>query len=171
MSTDPMQTLEDAYLLLKDDLLSTAYHLLGDHAAAEDVLQDVFVRFAGDGARIGEARDLRRYLVAACRNRARDHLRRRRRGPASAPYLDDLPAAGEGPPAAAAARDEAGRVSRALGRLPAEQREVVVLRVYGRLRFREIAEVTGAGIDTVQSRYRYALEKLRATLSREGARR
>jgi DNA-directed RNA polymerase specialized sigma24 family protein len=51
--------------------------------------------------------------------------------------------------------------------LPYEQREVVALRVYGQLTFREIAALRGASIKTVQSRYGYALDKLRLALDGE----
>jgi RNA polymerase sigma-70 factor (ECF subfamily) len=48
--------------------------------------------------------------------------------------------------------------------LPAEQREVIALHVLGTMRFREIAYQTGESINTVQSRYRYGLKRLRSLL-------
>ena len=59
-------------------------------------------------------------------------------------------------------------ILRAVAALPEAQREVVVLRVHGRLKFREIAELLEVSINTVQSRYRYALSALRSALTREG---
>jgi RNA polymerase sigma-70 factor (ECF subfamily) len=53
----------------------------------------------------------------------------------------------------------------ALASLPVEQREVVVLKVYEGLSFKEIAELTDISINTIASRYRYAIEKLRGVLS------
>ncbi len=53
----------------------------------------------------------------------------------------------------------------ALGRLPGEQRQAVVLHVLGSLRFREIAQQTGESINTIQSRYRYGIRKLRSLLN------
>ena len=64
-----------------------------------------------------------------------------------------------------------GAVAAALGEIPEEQREVVVLRIYGQLRFREIAELLSISINTVQSRHRYALDALRARLTPRGAER
>jgi RNA polymerase sigma-70 factor (ECF subfamily) len=52
----------------------------------------------------------------------------------------------------------------AIGRLPPEQREVLHLHGFAGLTFREIADLTGDPANTVASRYRYALEKLRAQL-------
>jgi RNA polymerase sigma-70 factor (ECF subfamily) len=153
---------------LKDDLVSAAYHLTGDAAAAEDVLQDVFVRLARKAGEIRLREGLRPYLVTSCLNRARDVLRRRARDPAREGALDATPSEAEGPEAAAARRDEARAVRRALAALPEEQREVVVLRAYGRLKFREIASALAISINTAQSRHRYALAALREHLCREG---
>ena len=77
--------LASIYRELKDDLLSAAYHLVGDRAAAEDVLQDVFVTLARKAGEVRLTVSLRAYLVTACRNRARDVLRRNGRGPRTAP--------------------------------------------------------------------------------------
>jgi len=56
------------------------------------------------------------------------------------------------------------RLLRAIAALPAEQREVFLLREYEGIPFAEIAEVTGAPVPTVKSRMRYALEALRRAL-------
>jgi RNA polymerase sigma-70 factor (ECF subfamily) len=55
-------------------------------------------------------------------------------------------------------------VESALRRLPEEQREVIVLRVWGQLSFQEIADALEAPPNTVASRYRYGLAKLRDIL-------
>jgi len=51
--------------------------------------------------------------------------------------------------------------------LPSEQREVVTMHLYGQMRFREIADWQKTSIKTVQSRYRYALNKLRSLMNGE----
>ena len=61
------------------------------------------------------------------------------------------------------------RASRATSGLPFEQREVVTLHLYGDMRFRDIAGWQKTSIKTVQSRYRYGLEKLRSALNSEVA--
>jgi RNA polymerase sigma-70 factor (ECF subfamily) len=53
--------------------------------------------------------------------------------------------------------------------LPVDQREVVVLKVYQNMTFKEIARVTGASQNTAASRYRYALAKLKEILEEEEA--
>jgi len=161
--------LNEVYQKHKNDLASAAFHLLGDMPAAEDVLQDVFVRLAKNGRCLARAEDLRAYLVSSVLNRARDVLRRRRIEPGTAGSLDDRGGSTPGPDAVAAEKDDAAHVAEALAGIPEEQREVVVLRVYGQLRFREIAEILGLSINTVQSRHRYALEALRVRLTKVGA--
>jgi RNA polymerase sigma-70 factor (ECF subfamily) len=51
--------------------------------------------------------------------------------------------------------------------LPVEQREVVVMKIWGRLTFPQMGEALGISANTAASRYRYALEKLRTQLSME----
>jgi RNA polymerase sigma-70 factor (ECF subfamily) len=59
-------------------------------------------------------------------------------------------------------KEAAEEIAAALERLPVEQREVVELRIYGGLTFREIAEVLAVPQGTVATRYRTALQRLRA---------
>ena len=63
--------------------------------------------------------------------------------------------------------EESVRVFEALAELPYQQREVFVLHVQGQMRFREIAGLLGVSINSVQSRYRYAIKKLQAILKEE----
>jgi DNA-directed RNA polymerase specialized sigma24 family protein len=58
-------------------------------------------------------------------------------------------------------------LSEALVQIPFEQREVVVLRLHGSIKFREIAKVQCVSVKTIQSRYRYGLDKLRSILNSE----
>ena len=60
--------------------------------------------------------------------------------------------------------EESMQVFEAMAKLPTEQREVISLHIYGQMKFREIAEQLDVSINTVQSRYRYGIEKLRAFL-------
>jgi RNA polymerase sigma-70 factor (ECF subfamily) len=60
--------------------------------------------------------------------------------------------------------EETQRLTAALAELPVEQREVVTLRLNAGMKFREIARVQETSAATVQARYRYGIEKLRALL-------
>jgi len=60
--------------------------------------------------------------------------------------------------------EESMRIFEAMSKLPTEQRDVVSLHIHGNMKFREIAEQLDLSINTVQSRYRYGIEKLRTFL-------
>ncbi|MHC4581225.1 MAG: sigma-70 family RNA polymerase sigma factor, partial [Planctomycetota bacterium] len=62
------------------------------------------------------------------------------------------------------------RIGRAMAELPSEQREVVVLHLQSKMKFRQIARSQGVSVNTVQSRYRYGLDKLRSMLDGESER-
>jgi RNA polymerase sigma-70 factor (ECF subfamily) len=134
-----------------------AVMVLADPAVADDVVQTVFVGLLRRRAR---PEFDERYLRRAVRNECFSALRRRRRDVlgASTPILEPLEAAWDRP-------DERIAIERALRELPPEQREVVHLKVFEGMTFQEIADVTGESINTVASRYRYAIEKLRVQLS------
>ncbi len=55
----------------------------------------------------------------------------------------------------------------ALAQLPEQQREVIILHLQGGMKFKAIAELQDVSINTVQSRYRYGLDKLRSILDSE----
>ncbi len=159
-----LDTVVRVYNAYKDHLMTIATCLLGDVGAAEDVVHDVFVRFV---ATDGHVSNLRAYLVACVANRARDQLRRANRVAVSLEKANE-PASECGNPAAQAIDDEcAARVVASLGVLPQEQREVIVLHLQGQMTFKDIARNLGISINTVQSRYRYGVGKLKVLLNVE----
>lgn len=150
-----------------DDLLQVALSLLSDIQSAEDCLHDVFVDFAAscDGLMIHN--NLKRYLVSCVANRARDHLRKVTRQSKCSSGQFCSPEIQISPATQLIAAEETARVYEALAELPYQQREVFVLHVQGQMRFREIAGLLSVSINSVQSRYRYGLKKLRAILKEE----
>ena len=151
-----------------DDLLSLAVSLLGDIGLAEDVVQDVFVGFARSAATFRLTGSLKSYLATCTANRARDVIRRRqcRRATALAD-CDELDDRGRGPLQTAIDQEQQRRLERAIDELPYEQREAIVLRLHGDMTFREIAAMQDVSLKTVQSRYRYGVERLRTMLNGE----
>jgi RNA polymerase sigma-70 factor, ECF subfamily len=134
-----------------------AVMILADTEAAADAVQQVFTRLVNRGERLEiEAHYLRR----AIRNECFSILRDRRRRPHAADSHDIL----EAMSAPNDAPEERLAIQAALLALPADQREVVHLKVFEGLTFHEIAELTGESMNTIASRYRYALEKMRAVL-------
>ncbi len=153
------------YEKFKDDLLGLAISLLRDRSLAEDVVHDVFVSFAGTVGSFHLSGSLKGYLSTCVANSARDRNR------LSSPRLagqDVIEAAGsdsDGPLENAIGIEESGELQDLLARLPYEQREIIVLHLHHEMRFREIAKALGISINTVQSRYRYGLDKLRSILN------
>ena len=133
-------------------LLAYGCSLLRDPSAAEDVLHQVFVKLLR--GRMDIVGPPAAYLFRAVRNAALNHMRGRSREV-------DLKDDGrwlEGP---AGTEETAIALQSALQMLPDEQREIVVLRMWGQLSFAEAAEVAGVSPNTAASRYRYGLAKLK----------
>jgi len=152
-----------AYDAHADGLYRYALMLLADPGAAEDAVQQAFVGLAQILRRGGDIASCESYLRAAVRHECWRAVRRRRRRLANVEGLSGsrlLEAAGGG----SVDDDERARLEAALRSLPAEQREVVHLKVYEAWTFQQIAEFLGMSINSVASRYRYALAKLRRQL-------
>jgi RNA polymerase sigma-70 factor, ECF subfamily len=134
-----------------------AVMVLADPAGAADVVQTVFMSLLRQRAR---PEFDERYLRRAVRNECFSALRKRRRDvlASAAPILETVSAESDRP-------DERLALEQALRELPPEQREVVHLKVFEGMTFQEIADVTAESINTVASRYRYAIEKLRVHLT------
>ena len=143
-------------------LFAYACALLGDAAAAEDVVHQVFLRLLRGDVMIAGTPIA--YLCRAVRNAALNLRRDRGREVA-------LDAAGSWLEAPPGLEDVGLALQQALRRLPGEQREVVVLHVWGHLTFAEIAEALDVSPNTAASRYRYALDRLRDILKPTGFRR
>ncbi len=148
-----------------DYLLTVATALLHDVNAAEDVVQDSFLKLSESAHLVNPRRSLKWYLVVCVSNRARDELRGRRHKAVGLDESLSLPSGACGPVSAAIRNEEMQVISDALQQLPYEQREVVVLRTRGRMTFKAIAKSRQVSIKTVQSRYRYGLDKLKTLLN------
>jgi len=133
-------------------LLGYACALLRDPSAAEDVLHQVFLKVLRGRVVIdGEPRP---YLFRAVRNAALNHIR----GQAREVALGDAAMWLESPDGS---KETSLALQSALRTLPDEQREVVVLRIWGELTFEEAATVIGISPNTAASRYRYGIAKLK----------
>jgi RNA polymerase sigma-70 factor (ECF subfamily) len=162
------QALCQIYQKYESNLLTLAANLLAEPSMAEDVLQDVFVRFVESADKFELRGSLKAYFAKCVANRCRDYLRKSKRNGTVA--IDDaaqIVSNANAPVQLAILSEELQHVSRALNELPYEQREVVVLHLHGDLKFKTIAKLQQVSIKTVLSRYRYGLNKLRSILNGE----
>ncbi len=156
------------YRKYKDDLLRIASGLLNRTGAAEDIVHDVFVALAQSADRLKLSGNLKGYLATCVVNRVRNSNRASQRRHAVG--LDETELVmpdSHGPERWIVRNEELDRVNAAMAQLPYAQREVVILHIQGGMKFRAIAKSQNASINTVQSRYRYGLDKLRSLLNSE----
>lgn len=150
--------LESLYDALAEDVHGLALWRTGSHAAAADVLQEVFVRLAQAGPRLRAVRDPRAYALRITHRCALDvyrrHQRRREAGLEEARLVEAVQASPE-------REIDARRASRLLLELPDEQREVIWLHLFSGCSFAEAARVVGVPTFTAASRFRLGLAKLR----------
>ena len=158
--------LRQIYEKYRDDLFTVAVSLLQDVHTSEDCLQDIFVGLVDSAGRFNVRRNLKSYLISCVANRVRDRIRKKTKQ-LDCP-LEQLSclAPSDDPADEVISQEEFGQVLNALSELPYEQREAFVLHVQGELKFRQIAKLQDVSIKTAQSRYRYAVEKLRTLLEK-----
>ncbi len=162
------QAMHFIYERYKIALSRVARALLNDPTGVEDVLHDVFVRFAGQSGRFRLKGSLKGYLTICVANRARNVNQQARPVDPERFRSARMSHQEASHPVQVAERGELLQtLVSALRQLPEEQRQVVTLHVLGDLRFREIAKMFKLSIHTVQSRYRYGLQKLKALLNGE----
>jgi RNA polymerase sigma-70 factor (ECF subfamily) len=146
---------------------------VGLRSAAEEVFQEIWVNIISSRARYRVEARFATFLYHVAHNCVIDHFRRKT--PLHLISLDDdadeahqvAGPARDQPEQAAALRQSAATLLNALALLPPEQREVFLLHEEGGLTLEEIAGVTGTGRETVKSRLRYALAKLREGIKHE----
>jgi RNA polymerase sigma-70 factor (ECF subfamily) len=163
-SSDALGRIYEKY---KNNLLALALSLLPDRATAEDVVHDVFVSFAELAQRLQLRGSLKSYLLSSVANRARNLSRAKSYQTLK---LNEEKIEGTGsdsPDRKDISTEESQRISNAMAQLPYPQREVILLHLLVGMKFRMIAKTQGVSINTIQSRYRYGLDKLRSSLKNE----
>jgi RNA polymerase sigma-70 factor (ECF subfamily) len=163
-SSDALRQIYEKY---KRDLLALALALSNDKGAAEDVVHDVFISFVQFSEKLTLRTSLKSYLLSCIANRVRNLHREQCQQAIRLDETETIRSDSDGPEQMAIASEELYRVGRAMVRLPYEQREVIILHLQDGMRFRAIARSQGVSINTIQSRYRYGLNKLRSLLNGE----
>jgi RNA polymerase sigma-70 factor, ECF subfamily len=145
-------------------LVLLARHWTSTRSDAEDVVQEAFIRFWKSRDRVSEPVA---YLYACVKRCAVDWRRSRARqaGRDESAARREI----ETPLFKSELEQEERRaaIEASLQRLPEEQREVLLLRIWGGLTFPQVASALELSVNTVTSRYRYAIEKLRGQLAEE----
>lgn len=152
----------------KEKLYSSIYFLVKDKYLAEDLFQDVFIKII-DRLRTNRYNEEGKFIQWAMRiahNLCVDHFRKIKRTP---PVLtsdgndifETINISAEGPENIMIKCQSHHGIREIVDMLPQEQREVIVLRHYANLSFKEIAEMTNCSINTALGRMRYALLNMR----------
>lgn len=140
---------------------------LRDAALADDLFQDIWQKVIG--AREGWQPDpsFTGWLYRIAHNRLNDHWRAQQHRPPAPDHADERVASipdDDTPERQLSSFEQRRQIQLALDALPDDQREVILLRLEQELTLEEIGAVTGVGRETVKSRLRYAMDKLRRTL-------
>ncbi len=163
---DKLARFEQCIMPHMDAAYNLARWLAGSDPDAQDVVQEAFLRafkFFG-GFRGGDSRS---WLLRIVRNSFYDWLRQHRRADLETPFDEEVhgsPAPSPAPDAALLEKADQEMLHHALGTLPLEYREVLVMRELEGLSYKEIAEVAGLPVGTVMSRLARAREQLRLGL-------
>lgn len=167
-----MAALETLILRHKDKLYTSILFLVKDKYLAEDIFQDVLIKII-DTLRAGRYTEEGKFLPWAMRiahNLCVDHFRKVKRSPAiktsdDRDIFEVINFTEEGADAKMMKRQSHERVRQMLDRLPEDQREVIILRHYAELSFKEIAALTNCSINTALGRMRYGLINLRKMMT------
>jgi len=164
LSTDDPTALAQVYDFAGKELYGYLVGLTGSTHDAEELLNDLFIRIIDKREKLAETANLKAYLFRMTANLAWDRLRRKKK---QARNLEDYAIIQEADETVGTFEDEKPKLNRALSSLPTEQREAVVMKFFMNKTFGEIAAILGVSENTIISRYRYALQKLKAFMEDE----
>lgn len=137
-----------------DDIYRFCFYLTGNETDSYDITQEVFIKFIRyvDSYRY---KNLKGYLLIIARNLCYDYFRHKK----DELGLEEISEFGK-EDARIRAKEERLLLEGALKNIPPKQREVIILKIYEELKFREIAKLLGCNISTVKSRYNLGLKNL-----------
>jgi RNA polymerase sigma-70 factor (ECF subfamily) len=155
------------YEKYESDLRTLAANLLDDKAAAEDIVQDVFLSLLKIVDKLQLRRSLVGYLKTCVANRARDYMRQRLRQTIAVNDAEKVISSDGGPVRLVIQSEELHKLGFAMSQIPYEQREAIVLYLHGQMKFKAIAGLQNVSIKTAYTRYRAGLDRLRSVLNSE----
>jgi RNA polymerase sigma factor (sigma-70 family) len=156
----------------KDKIYNSIYFLVKDKYLAEDIFQDAFIKVI-DTLQNGKYNDEGKFLpwvLRICHNLCVDHFRKVKRTPTITlpdgkdifDVLDFKTTNAEG---TMMKQQQHSSLHKYLDKLPDDQREVIILRHFGDLSFKQIADIMGCSINTALGRMRYGLINLRKLMA------
>ncbi len=156
----------------KDKIFSSILFFVKDNYLAEDLFQDVFIKIIDTlkNKRYTEEGKFLPWALRIAHNLCVDYFRKVKRTPAiktsdNKDIFDVITISEEGPDHKIMQSQSHERVRHMLDLLPEEQREIIVLRHYANLSFKEIAQITNCSINTALGRMRYGLINLRKLMA------
>ncbi|RYD70050.1 MAG: sigma-70 family RNA polymerase sigma factor [Sphingobacteriales bacterium] len=157
----------------KSKIFTSIYLLVKDRSLAEDIFQDTFVKIINT-LKKGSYQEEGKFLQWAMRigrNLVIDHFRKLNKLPVVTDtegndILSYISIAEENREDEMIREQSHDRVRQLIQQLPEEQKEVLILRHYANLSFKEIAEITGVSINTALGRMRYALTNMRRLIEK-----
>lgn len=159
--------LEELYDRYGEKLYHYLVLRLGSCQDAEDVLQEAFYRFSRYSVRWKMVKNPKAFVFKVARNEANRFLKRhivqKKTMSMNPNHKKTIASIIQGPD-----QKSEGLLAGALAELPDDQREIVILKVFEGMTFKEIARLCGLSMNTAASRYRYGLSKLRTFLEGKG---
>ena len=155
-----LNELERLIVKEQDMLFRFAYMRVGSRADAEDIVQDIFLKFFRSLEGLGSVRNVKHYLIRSISNACKDFHRRKQ---------DNLPLENADKEIVSdddlKMHEEYLRITELAGTLPQEQKEILYMKCIDGLKFREIADILEIPQATVKSRYRYAIQSIQKQLN------
>lgn len=142
----------------QQQLFTFAFFRVGSYEAAQDIVQDVFIRFYENSRRLYAANNVKAYLYKTISNACTDYLRKNAKIQfiAIENLVNELVENEE-----KQCLSEYLRIEEILENLPIDQAEILRLKFIDSLNFVEISDMLNVNINTIKSRYKYAINKLR----------
>lgn len=160
-----INALHSIYEQTKDPIFIFALRKLGTRARAEDAMQETYLRLAKCASSYTLGTNARAWIFGICRNICRDMLKSR-----TWSDLDELDAELSDDDFSDSLIENED-IKRALARLERDEHEIVMLHIYSDIKLVDIAQLLDMPYNSVRSKYRYAMKKLKSELGNSYLRR
>lgn len=155
-----INALHNIYDATKDSVFVFALRKLGNRSAAEDAMQETYLRVARCASAYAAGTNARAWIFGICRNICRDMWK--------VPFHDDIDEC-ENEPSEADFSDSVIKnedIRLAMQKLSKSEREIIMLHIYSDMKLTDIAQYLGESYNSVRSKYTYAMKKLKTELGR-----